>query len=177
MDTPVEPLHTHLLGVVKYFWAQTVWVLEKEGKFDTFQTRLNSLSKAGLRIPNILADYMCRYRGSLMCKHFKTISQVISAAFAICGLVDSTLQAAWNAVGYLTVLLWETEIENLEEYLVSQGTRPLTEEELRGVARTLVDALRYLRGELILHRDIKPTNILLTRDFRLVNTQDEVSIT
>ncbi|TBU51623.1 hypothetical protein BD310DRAFT_791607, partial [Dichomitus squalens] len=113
-DTPVEPLHTHLLGIVKYFWAQTVWVLEKQGNFVTFQARLHSLAKSGLNIPNILADYMCRYRGALIGKHFKTISQVMS--FAVCGLVDDNLQNAWLAVGSLTVLLWETDIESMPKY-------------------------------------------------------------
>ena len=53
----MEPLHTHLLGDVKYFWAQTIWILEKEKKFHIFQARLNSISRAGLNIPNIMADY------------------------------------------------------------------------------------------------------------------------
>ena len=118
-DTPVEPLHTHLLGVVKYFWAQTVWVLDKEGRFSEFQARLNSLSHTGLKIPNIMADYMCRYRGSLIGKHFKTISQVM--AFALCGLVDDTLQDAWASIGRLTVLIWETEISDMQSFVV----RPL----------------------------------------------------
>ncbi|KAI0369657.1 hypothetical protein BV20DRAFT_945672 [Pilatotrama ljubarskyi] len=113
-DTPVETLHTHLLGVVKYFWAQTIWVLEKKGGFTTFQARLNSLAKSGLKIPNIMADYMCRYRGALIGKHFKTISQVMS--FAVCGLVEDELQNAWLAIGDLTVLLWETEIVDINKY-------------------------------------------------------------
>ncbi|KAI0755371.1 hypothetical protein C8Q80DRAFT_1266837 [Daedaleopsis nitida] len=113
-DTPVEPLHTHLLGVVKYFWSQTVWQLEKQGHFTTFQARLNSLSRTGLKIPNIMADYMCRYRGSLIGKHFKTISQVMS--FAIAGLVDDVLQNAWGAIGRLTVLIWEVEIDDVKAF-------------------------------------------------------------
>ena len=44
----------------------------------------------------------------------------------------------------------------------------LTEEELRGLSRTLTDALIYLRNELVLHRDINPENILITGDGRMV---------
>ncbi len=85
-DTPVEPLHTHLLGIVKYFWSQTMWVLEKNKHLPMFQSHLNSVNQDGLNVPNILADYMCRYRGGLIGKHFKIISQVI--VFAIAGLVS-----------------------------------------------------------------------------------------
>ncbi|KAI0363005.1 hypothetical protein BV20DRAFT_984071 [Pilatotrama ljubarskyi] len=113
-DTPIETLYTHLLSVVKYFWAQTVWVLKKKGQLQEFQTRLGSLAKSCLKIPNIMADYICRYRGALIGKHFKTLSQVMS--FAICGLVEQQLQNAWLAIGDLTVLLWETEIGNIEIY-------------------------------------------------------------
>ncbi|KAI0689246.1 hypothetical protein C8T65DRAFT_731047 [Cerioporus squamosus] len=115
-DTPVEPLHTHLLGIVKYFWAQTVWVLEKRSCFDEFQARLNSLARSGLKIPNIMADYMCRYRGSLIGKHFKTISQIM--AFAVNGLVDEVLEQCWLAIGRLTVLIWEAEIQDIKTYVV-----------------------------------------------------------
>ncbi|KII92050.1 hypothetical protein PLICRDRAFT_103500 [Plicaturopsis crispa FD-325 SS-3] len=116
-DTPVEPLHTHLLGIIKYFWAQTVWLLEKGGKFAEFQARLNSLERAGLKIPNIMADYMCRFRGGLIGKHFKTISQVMS--FAVLGLVSQDLENAWLAIGRLTVLIWETDITDMKTFTVS----------------------------------------------------------
>lgn len=115
-DSPAEPLHTHLLGAVKYFWAQTIWILEKEKRFDEFQVRLNSLGQSGLNIPNILADYMCRYRGGLIGKHFKTISQIM--VFAVAGLVSENLKNTWLSIGRLTVLLWETDIEDVENYLV-----------------------------------------------------------
>ena len=116
-DTPVEPLHTVLLGVVKYFWGQTMWTLEKNKQLLLFQTRLNSLEADGLKIPSIMADYMCRYRGGLIGKHFKTISQIMS--FAVAGLVSEELKNTWLALGRLTVLIWETEILDVEAYLVS----------------------------------------------------------
>jgi hypothetical protein len=49
MDTPTEILHTILLGVVKYFWGQTVFLLEKSKLLHLFQIRLNSINKDGLK--------------------------------------------------------------------------------------------------------------------------------
>ncbi|THG93127.1 hypothetical protein EW026_g8024, partial [Hermanssonia centrifuga] len=117
-DTPVEPLHTHLLGIMKYFWGQTMWVLEKNKHLPMFQSRLNSVNQDGLNVPNILADYMCRYRGGLIGKHFRTISQVM--VFAIAGLVLEDLKNTWLAIGRLTVLIWQTDIRDVTQYLVSR---------------------------------------------------------
>ncbi|KAF8170969.1 hypothetical protein K438DRAFT_1982253 [Mycena galopus ATCC 62051] len=113
-DTPTEILHTILLGVVKYYWGQTVWLLEKSKDFTLFQTRLNSILSDGLNVPKIQADYMCQYKGGLIGKHFKTLSQVM--AFAVEGLVPPDVLEAWLILGRLTVLLWHTEISNVASY-------------------------------------------------------------
>ncbi|KAJ6578993.1 hypothetical protein B0H10DRAFT_2443555 [Mycena sp. CBHHK59/15] len=113
-DTPTEILHTILLGVVKYYWGQTVWLLEKGKDFPLFQTRLNSILADGLNIPKIQADYMCQYKGGLIGKHFKTLSQIM--AFAVEGLVPPDVLEAWLILGRLTVLLWHTDIENVSSY-------------------------------------------------------------
>ncbi|KAH9895161.1 kinase-like domain-containing protein [Cubamyces lactineus] len=55
----------------------------------------------------------------------------------------------------------------LFDLLDAREKHVLTEEELRGLSKTLVDALIYLRKELILHRDINPSNILITGDGRV----------
>ncbi|KAJ6614498.1 hypothetical protein B0H10DRAFT_1803312 [Mycena sp. CBHHK59/15] len=113
-DTPTEILHTILLGVVKYYWGQTIWILEKGQDFPLFQARLNSLVSDGLNVPKIQADYMCQYKGGLIGKHFKTLSQIM--AFAVQGLVPPDVLEAWLILGRLTVLLWHTEIENIDSY-------------------------------------------------------------
>ena len=115
-DTPVEALHTVILGIIKYFWGQTTWTIEKNGHWAVFQARLASLDSTGLDIPNIMAEYICRYRGSLIGKHLKTLSQVV--AFAVVGLVDQQLQDAWRVLGKLVVLVWETEIADIVSYTV-----------------------------------------------------------
>ncbi|RDB15588.1 hypothetical protein Hypma_004040 [Hypsizygus marmoreus] len=87
-DMPTEILHTVLLGILKYYWGQTVWLLEKGKNFTLFQTRLNSILEKGLNIPKVQADYMCQYRGGLIGKHFKTLSQIM--AFAVYDLSQQT---------------------------------------------------------------------------------------
>ena len=42
------------------------------------------------------------------------------------------------------------------------------EDELRGVVKSLVDALTYLRKERIIHRNLKPSSVLLDETFRPV---------
>ncbi|KAF8214703.1 hypothetical protein K438DRAFT_2138088 [Mycena galopus ATCC 62051] len=114
-DSPTEILHTILLGVVKYYWGQTIWLLEKGKDFNLFQTRLNSLVEDGLNVPKIQGDYMCQYKGGLIGKHFKTLSQVM--AFAVHGLVPQDVLEAWLILGRLTVLLWHTEIDDITLYI------------------------------------------------------------
>lgn len=59
---------------------------------------------------------MCQYRGGLIGKHFKTISQVM--AFVVYDLVPREVLDAWLVIGRLTVLLWHTEIEDMSVYVV-----------------------------------------------------------
>ncbi|KAI0345233.1 hypothetical protein BDW22DRAFT_1470253, partial [Trametopsis cervina] len=114
-DTPTEILHTVLLGVVKYFWGQTVFIIEKAKSLTLLQSRMESLSKCGLDLPSFNPDYMCRYRGSLIGKHFKSLAQVMP--FLVYDLVPQVVVDGWNIIGELVVLLWHTEIIEREEYL------------------------------------------------------------
>ena len=116
MDTPMEILHTVLLGVVKYFWGQTVWLLEKLHLMDTFQVRLGSTDSDGLNAPFLNTEYICKYKGSLIRKHFKSLAQVMP--FLIYDLVPKSVLDGWNVIGTLVILLWHMEIDNTEQYLV-----------------------------------------------------------
>ncbi|KAF8868695.1 hypothetical protein BD779DRAFT_1459482 [Infundibulicybe gibba] len=115
LDTPTEILHTVLLGVVKYFWAQTVFILEKLKSLEIFHTRLSSLNAEGLNTIKLNADYLCQYKGSLIGKHFKSLAQVMP--FLIHDLVPQSVLNGWTVIGRLVVLLWHTTIEDREAYL------------------------------------------------------------
>ncbi|KAI0086460.1 kinase-like domain-containing protein, partial [Irpex rosettiformis] len=43
----------------------------------------------------------------------------------------------------------------------------LSEPELRGVVKSIVDGLCYLRKKLVIHRDMNPSNILIGEDWRV----------
>ncbi|KAG1737140.1 uncharacterized protein EDB91DRAFT_1083172 [Suillus paluster] len=115
LDTPTEILHTILLGIVKYFWGQTVFLLDKAKLMGIFQIRLNSVDKDGLNAPCLNADYVCHYKGSLIGKHFKSLVQVMP--FLIYDLVPLTVLNVWTVIGELVVLVWHTKIVNTEAYL------------------------------------------------------------
>ena len=115
-DTPTEILYTVLLGIVKYFWGQTVWILEKNKGFSKFKVRLASIETSGLNIPTLSADYICAYKGSLIGKHFKSLAQLMP--FLVYDLVPKKVLDAWTIIGELVVLIWHTKIKDLEDYLV-----------------------------------------------------------
>ncbi|KAF9219013.1 hypothetical protein BS17DRAFT_798351 [Gyrodon lividus] len=107
MDTPTEILHTVLLGVVKYFWGQTVFLLEKA----------KLLERDGLKAPYLNAEYICHYKGSLIGKHFKSLARVMP--FLVHDLVPRSILDGWTAIGKLVVLIWHTTISDMKSYLVN----------------------------------------------------------
>ncbi|KAL1681234.1 hypothetical protein EV122DRAFT_250202 [Schizophyllum commune] len=118
-DTPVEILHTILLGIVKYAWhiLHTSW---SEDERNLFTVRLQSTDIDGLTIAPIRAAYMMQYRNNLIGKDFKKLMQ--TAPFHAHGITDATEKhpdrfPLVKAVGELGAALWVHKIENLPEYL------------------------------------------------------------
>ncbi|KAJ7685821.1 hypothetical protein B0H17DRAFT_1160739 [Mycena rosella] len=112
-DTPVEILHTILLGIVKYIWhiSHTPW---SEATKNTYTLRLQSTATDGLSIHAIRTNYIMQYAGSLVGRQLKTIVQ--TNIFHIHGLVTEHQFMGWKATGKLSALLWCPEIRNPQEY-------------------------------------------------------------
>jgi len=83
-----------------------------------FQIRLGSVATAGLNIPNIQSEYICHYKGGLIGKHFKMLTQVMS--FLVFDLVPRDVLQAWLVIGRLMVLAWHTDIEDIDAYTVQE---------------------------------------------------------
>ncbi|KAH6905083.1 hypothetical protein BKA70DRAFT_1225871 [Coprinopsis sp. MPI-PUGE-AT-0042] len=113
-NTPVEILHTWLLGNQKYLWYDTThkWKAAKES---TFAIRLDSSYLGGLTTPPPRANYLVKYKNSLIGKHFKILQQL--AVFHLHDLCSDDLLNLWKAAGELGAMLWIHTIENKEEYL------------------------------------------------------------
>ncbi|KAF8522366.1 hypothetical protein JB92DRAFT_3081973 [Gautieria morchelliformis] len=75
-DTPVEILHTILLGLIKYVWhnLHTSWT---DSQHELFIAHLQGTNIDGLSVPPIWAEYMSQYRNSLISKHFKALMQTM----------------------------------------------------------------------------------------------------
>ncbi|KAF7335904.1 hypothetical protein MSAN_02327500 [Mycena sanguinolenta] len=112
-DTPIEILHTILLGVIKYIWhvTHTAWSPEEK---QTFAVRLQATNTDALSIHAIRSAYIMQYAGSLIGRQFKTITQ--TNIFHVRGLVADLKFKAWRAVGELSALLWVPEIRSPAEY-------------------------------------------------------------
>ncbi|KAG9120930.1 hypothetical protein FRC07_003332 [Ceratobasidium sp. 392] len=113
-DTPVEILHTILLGVEKYTW----YLFHSSTKPDvlkTFQTRLLCADVSGLEMDPVRAEYIVRFKNNLIGRHLKALMQL--SVFQIFDLVSVDLFSLTKVVGDLGAMLWYSEIPDLDSYL------------------------------------------------------------
>ncbi|KAJ3978510.1 hypothetical protein F5890DRAFT_1422552, partial [Lentinula detonsa] len=115
-DTPVEILHTVLLGIVKYIWYMTHSAMS-EKDLELLAIRLQSTDIDGLTVPPLRAAYMIQYRNNLIGKHFKTLMQILPFHIHDFTKLDQAHFTLVRSVGQFGSLLWIPEIENLNEYL------------------------------------------------------------
>ena len=119
-DTPVEILHTILLGFVKYFWRDVVHnqLGTNPPKKELLKTRLNSLDISGLQLGQQLSGHtLVQYAGSLTGRDFRIIAQV--APYVLYDLVPAACFDAWVSLCTLVPLLWQATITDIDEYIVS----------------------------------------------------------
>ncbi|KAJ7879259.1 hypothetical protein B0H14DRAFT_3082931 [Mycena olivaceomarginata] len=114
-DTPVELLHTILLGVVKYIWHILNTSQWSDADRCLLAIRLQSTDISGLTVPPIRAGYMVQYKNNLIGKHFKTLMQAL--AFHIHHISTPEQFVLVKAAGELGARLWVPEIDNMEDYL------------------------------------------------------------
>ncbi|KAI0682367.1 hypothetical protein BC835DRAFT_1409624 [Cytidiella melzeri] len=107
-DTPIEILHTILLGIVKYVWYKS-WSF-------CYTQHLQATDTCRLNITPIRANYITQYANSLIRRQLKTIGQV--SVFHVHDLVELKVLHVWRAVELLMALLWMPEIDDMDQYTV-----------------------------------------------------------
>ncbi|KAH9045528.1 hypothetical protein EDB85DRAFT_1852863, partial [Lactarius pseudohatsudake] len=116
-DTPVEVLHTVLLGFVKYFWRDAIQfqIGRSAAQRDLLKTRLNSFNVSGLQIPPLAGHLLVQYAGSLTGRDFRAIAQV--APFVLYDLVLPACFDAWVSLSNLIPLIWQPVIQDIDDYI------------------------------------------------------------
>jgi NIMA (never in mitosis gene a)-related kinase len=73
------------------------------------------------------------------------------------------LKDSFQEKGFLNILMEYVDGGDLSEAIKQRGTKPFTEEEVMNIFIQLVLGLQYIHDKKIVHRDIKPQNVFLTR--------------
>ncbi|KZV93889.1 hypothetical protein EXIGLDRAFT_571793, partial [Exidia glandulosa HHB12029] len=112
-STPVEILHTILLGLAKYIW-HSLYSTWKPAQEALFATRLASTDLNGLSIQSFRPQYMVQYKGALIGRQFKALTQTL--VFHLHDLCTPELFTLVKACGEFSAVLWEDSIKDLSQH-------------------------------------------------------------
>ncbi len=103
---------------MKYFWRDAVGRLKEPAK-KTLIARLSSFEVSGLKIAPLSGSTLVNYAGSLVGRDFRALAQV--APFVLHDLpgIPEEHIRAWVALSHIVPMVWQPEIRDLPEYLVS----------------------------------------------------------
>lgn len=116
----MEVLHVILLGYVKYFWRDAVSRLKDPAK-KILIARLSSFDVSGLGFSPLSGATLVNYAKSLVGRDFRKIAQI--APFVLHDLpgIPEEHIKAWVALSHIIPMVWQPEIHNLPDYLVSRS--------------------------------------------------------
>ncbi|TPX58608.1 hypothetical protein PhCBS80983_g02992 [Powellomyces hirtus] len=119
LDTPVEVLHTVLLGFVKYVGNQTIkYGLVTGANRATNKAaviaRIDSFDANGTDRGPMRGSTFVTYVGSLIGRDFKAFIQ--AGVFIFHGLIADDVMAMWEKLAVLSALVHENRISNLDAY-------------------------------------------------------------
>ena len=86
---------------------------------DVLKSCINSLNISSLQIGHCLpGNTLVQYAGSLTGRDFRVIAQM--APFVLYDLVPAESFATWVSLSNLVPLIWQPEIEDIDDYTVSK---------------------------------------------------------
>jgi hypothetical protein len=107
-------------SLAKYVWHNLHSSWSDEAR-ELFAIHIQSTDIDGLTILPIQGAYMVQYRNNLIGKQFKALMQMMIFHLHNAPRITLVMEAQFQlvrAVGALGAVLWEHQIENMEEYLV-----------------------------------------------------------
>ncbi|KAJ7049132.1 hypothetical protein C8F01DRAFT_1353615 [Mycena amicta] len=127
-DTPVEILHTILLGVIKYVWHHLHTNQWSDADRQLLAIQLQSTDIGSMKIPPVRGAYMIQYKNNLIGKHYKTIMQTL--AFHVHDICTPEQLQLIKVSADLGARVWVPVIDDMEKYI----------EELKVAVANVLDA-------------------------------------
>ncbi|KAG2343821.1 hypothetical protein BDR05DRAFT_883672 [Suillus weaverae] len=137
------------------------------------RSHLEFVNKNGLNTPALNAGYICHYRDSLICKHFKSLAQVMP--FLVYDLIPQTVVNGWSIIGELVALVWHMTIPDIEKYLISARLSQMIKDFLNIIVQCAPSILiSKLKFQFLVHLPafichFRPTIMFSTERYELFN--------